>query len=169
MVLYIAGALSIAMVMPQKDISLLAGLMEAFTVFFTQFHVPWLVPVVALLAVIGAVGQVSTWIVGPVMGLLATSAGGDLPPVLQKVNRSGIPANLLFVQATLVSLFGLVLLLVPDTNVSYWLAADLMMVLYLLMYILLFLTGIRLRTRNLMCPEPIQCLAATLACGSWDA
>ena len=82
------------------------------------------------------------------MGLLATSANGDLPPVFQKVNKNGIPANLLFVQASLVSLFGLVFLLVPDVNLSYWMAVDLTMLLYLLMYVLLFLTGIRLRYKE---------------------
>ena len=94
LVLYIAGALSVAIVIPQKDLSLLAGLVMAFAAFFAQFHISWLVPVVALLTVLGAVGQVSTWIVGPVMGLLATSASGDLPPVFQKVNKNGIPANI---------------------------------------------------------------------------
>ena len=83
----VVGALAVAIVVPQSKISLDAGLMEAFTDFFAGFHISWLVPVVALLVAVGAIGQISTWILGPIKGLQVSAQSGDLPPILQKVNK----------------------------------------------------------------------------------
>jgi amino acid transporter len=61
------------------------------------------------------------------------------------MNRNGIPRNLLILQASLVSLFGVVFALVPGVNAAFWMLLDLTMLIYLTMYILMFLAAIRLR------------------------
>ena len=90
-------------------------------------------------------GQVSTWIVGPAKGVLTTAQNGNLPPFFQKVNKNGIPTSLLIIQASLVSVFALLFLLVPSINSSYWMLLDLTILLYLIMYVLMFLAAICLR------------------------
>lgn len=141
----VVGALAVGIVVPREDLSLVSGLMEAFHVFFTQFDVAWLVPVVALLAGFGAMGQVSTWILGPVKGLLATADNGDLPPRFQKLNRNGIPANLLILQATLVSIIGVAFAVVPGINSVFIMILNVLIMLYVLMYILMFVSAVKLR------------------------
>ena len=144
-VINVVGALAVAIVVPQSKISLNAGLMEAFTDFFAGYHISWLVPVIALLVAVGAIGQISTWILGPIKGLQISAQSGDLPPILQKVNKNRIPKNLLILQASLVSLFGVMFALVPGVNSAYWMLLALTILVYFVMYILMFSAGIRLR------------------------
>lgn len=144
-VINVIGALSVAVVVPHGEISLVSGVMQAVSSFFSVFHLSWLVPIVAVLVVMGAVGQISTWILGPIRGVSIAARRGNLPPLLQKMNRNGIPRNLLILQASLVSLFGVLFALVPGVNAAFWLLLDLTVLVYLMMYILMFLAAIRLR------------------------
>jgi len=144
----VIGSMSVAVVVPQKELSLVSGLMEAFRSFFDKFNLRWMTPFIAFLAGVGATGQVSTWIVGPVKGLLATAKNGDLPPYFQKVNENGIPKRLHILQASLVSLFGLMYAVIPNINTTFAMLLALTILLYLVMYILMFLAAIRLRYKE---------------------
>ena len=145
LLLCIAGSLSIAVVVPQKNISLVAGVMEAFEYFFTAHRMQWIVPWIAVLTAAGGVAMLSTWIVGPTKGLLATSKDGSIPPFFRRTNRRGMPTNILIIQALIVSLFSLVFLLMPTVSSSFWILTVLTAQVYLIMYILMFLSAIRLR------------------------
>ena len=143
--LTLLGGMTIAMVVPNKDISLVSGVMKTFDILFAKYKLHWLLPIFALLVGLGAAGQVSTWLVGPVKGLLATAQMGDLPPIFQKKNKKGIPQNLLFLQATMISLAGIVILIVPNVNTAFLLLTSLAVMLYAIMYIIMFIAAIRLR------------------------
>lgn len=145
LIITLFGAIAVAIAVPQKHISLIAGILEALTDFFAAFNLHWLVPIIALLVAFGAIGQISTWIAGPVKGLLVTAKSGNLPPSLQKVNENGMPKNLLIVQASLVSVFGLLFTLVPGVNDAFWMLLALTILVYLTMYAMMFLAAIRLR------------------------
>ncbi|MDP8217145.1 MAG: APC family permease [Candidatus Theseobacter exili] len=145
LLLCIAGSLSIAIVVPQKNISLVAGVMEAFELFFSAHNMKWIVPWIAILTAGGGVAMLSTWIVGPTKGLLATSKDGSIPPFFQRTNRYGMPTNILLVQAGIVSLFSLVFLLMPTVSSSFWILTVLTAQVYLIMYILMFISAIKLK------------------------
>jgi len=145
LLIFILGTLSIAMVVPSEKISLVAGIMQAFTEFFNAYNIGWMVPILAFLIVIGAAGQVSTWIVGPSKGLFATASEGSLPPFFQKTNSNGVAVNLLFVQGGIVTLLALIFLFMPNVSSSYWILTVLTAQLYLIMYVLLFVSAIKLR------------------------
>ena len=144
----VLGGLFVAMVVPHSQLTLNAGIMQAFQSFFNKFHVSWLIPVCALLTGLGAIGQVSTWIVGPVKGLLSTAQNGDLPRVFQKVNKNGVPTNLLIVQASLVTVIGLLFAFIPSVNTSFLMVLNMTILLYLVMYILMLLAALRLRYKE---------------------
>ena len=139
------SALAISIVVPTSTLTLNAGLMQAFNVFLTTFNIPWLLPVISLCLIIGVFGTVTTWIVGPTKGLLAVSRHGYLPPAFQKINKNHIPTTLLIVQAIIVSFISLIIFIAPDVDSAFWMLSALAIQSYLIMYILLFLTGIRLR------------------------
>lgn len=139
------GALAIAIVIPQKEISLVSGLMEAFKTFFDYYHLAWILPVMAFLLIIGAVAEVNSWIVGPVKGLHATSIHGNLPPFFQTLNRHGVPTGLLLFQGIIVTISSLVFLYMPNLSSSFWILSALSAQSYLIMYILMFISAIRLR------------------------
>ena len=141
----ILGSLAIAIVVPQKDISLVAGLMEAFKLLLDKFNLRWLVPLIAVLISVGTAGELCSWIIGPSKGLLTTAKEGHIPPVLQKVNDKNVPVNILFVQAVIVTILAFIFLLMPTVSSSYWILSALCIVLYLIMYLILYATAIKLR------------------------
>ncbi|MCK4608480.1 MAG: amino acid permease, partial [Gammaproteobacteria bacterium] len=115
------GALSIAIVVPQQQLSLVAGVMQAFTVFFTKFHMAWAVPAIAFLVSIGGVAAVNSSIIGPSKGLFGSASEGEIPPILTKLNKHGMPVNMFIFQGILVSIISLLFLYSPTVSSSYWL------------------------------------------------
>lgn len=146
--LSLLGVLSIAMVIPQKDISLVAGFMQAITIFMSKYNLTGLVPYIAAIIAIGAFGSVSTWIIGPSKGLLAAAEGGDLPQVFRKTNAHEAPTSLLWTQGIIVSVLCLLFLLMPSASAVFWLVTVLTAQLYLIMYVMMFAAAIRLRYKK---------------------
>ncbi|MBC8202283.1 MAG: amino acid permease [Planctomycetes bacterium] len=143
--IFTLGSFSVAAVLPADQISLTAGIMQALRDFLDKFNALWLLPVLGFLVAFGAIGGVTAWIAGPSRGLLATANEGELPPFLQKVNKSGIQVNILMVQGAIVTLISLVYLLMPNVSSAFFLLTALTACLYLFMYMLLFATAIKLR------------------------
>lgn len=141
----IVGSLSIAVVVPQKELSLVAGLMEAFEMFFGAYHLKFLAPIVALFIVAGSLGEVAAWIVGPSKGLLVSAKDGLLPPLLERTNDNDIPVNILLFQAVIVTGLVFVFLFMPSVNSAYWILTALTVQIYLIMYLLMFVSAIVLR------------------------
>ena len=143
--LSIPGVLSIAIVVPQKEISLLAGSLQAIAVFLEQYNLNLLMPALAFLIAIGTMASVSTWTVGPIKGLLAAAQSGDLPPRFRRLNKNAMPTPLLILQAIIVSFISLLFVFLPSLNEAFWMLLAMVSELYLLMYILMFAAAIRLR------------------------
>ncbi len=143
--LYILGVLSIAAIIPQKQINLVAGSLQAFSFFVNAYGLSWLTPVIAILLAFGAFGTLSTWIAGPSKGLLAAAQNGDLPPFFRKLNQHQMPVSLLIVQAIIVTLFSSVFLFMPTVSSAYWILNATLAQIYLIMYVLMFAAAIRLR------------------------
>ncbi len=154
--LFVMGALAIAFVIPKENISLAAGLMEAFNAFFAHWNLQWFLPVMGILLIIGAAAEVNAWIAGPVKGLYATSIHGNLPPIFKKVNSNGTPTNLLLFQAIIVSIASFVILFMPTITSAYWILSALSAQTYLVMYILMFIAAIRLRYVKPLVPRSYQ-------------
>lgn len=140
----VLGALAIAVVIPHDHISLVAGLMQAFSNFFAAYNLNYLVPVLAIMIIIGGVGSLSNWIIAPSKGLLIAAEDGNLPAVLAKENKYGAPTLILIFQAIVTTIISMVFLLMPEVNASYWILTALAAQLYMIMYILMFAAGIYL-------------------------
>src|SRR5579885_2036972 len=141
------GSLAIAFVLPYDQINLVNGTIQTFAYFLSAYHLSWLIPVLTLLLVIGSLGGVISWVISPVKGLGQAAKHGFMPPFFQKLNSHGVPQNLLITQAVLVSFVCLAFLFLPSINASYWLLTALTTQLYMLMYVIMFLNGLRLRTK----------------------
>jgi len=152
----VLGALSIATVVPQRELSLVAGLMEAFEKFFSAYHLKALVPVTALLIVAGSIGEVAAWILGPSKGLLIAAKDGLIPPLLKRTRREDVPVNILLLQALIVTALVFVFLMMPTVSSAYWILTALTAQLYVLMYILLFVSAVVLRYKRPHTPRPYR-------------
>lgn len=141
----ILGSLAIAVVLPGKDINLVAGIMQAFEAFFLTYNMHWMMPVVAVMLVLGGLGGVSNWIIAPTKGLLVAAEDGNLPEVFQRTNTRGAPVVMLITQAVIVTVLSALFLFMPSVNGSYWLLTALAAQLYMLMYFIMFIAAIKLR------------------------
>jgi glutamate:GABA antiporter len=152
-ILLLLGALSIAFVIPKSEISLVSGVMDAFQTMLDKFHVGWMLPVIGLLLAIGSVAKVNSWIMGPVKALYTTSIHGNLPRKLQYQNKHGMPTNLLLFQAIVVTISSFVFLFMPNISSSYWILSALSAQMYLVMYLLMFISAIKLRYTRPLVPR----------------
>ena len=143
--LVVLGALSIGIVIPRDKISLVAGLMEAMKLYLASYGLSWLLPVLAGLLVIGAVAEVNSWIMGPVKALHTTSVHGNLPPFFQNLNKHGMPTHLLLFQAIIVTISSFIIVYMPTVSTAYWILSALSAQMYLIMYVFMFISAIRLR------------------------
>ncbi len=141
------GSLAIAYVLPEKEINLVAGIMQVFSSFFDSFGMTGLTPVITILIVVGSTGAMINWLISPAKGLLHAAEFGFLPAFFTKKNKEGVAANILIAQAVLVSLVCLIFLLVPSVNAFYWFLTALSTELYMIMYILMFCAAVRLHYR----------------------
>lgn len=139
------GAVSIAIVVPHKNLDVISGLMQALQAFLEAFNMGWLVPVLAVMLSLGSTVTLNSMIIGPCKSLLGTARHGDIPPVLSRVNRFGMPANLLVFQALIVSIYAAVFMLMPTSDASYCVLTSILTIAYMLLYLLLFISAIVLR------------------------
>ncbi len=140
----VLGSLAIAFVLPEKDINLVSGVMQVFSNFFDVFGIRPLTPLLTSMIVIGSIGAMTNWLISPAKGLLHAAEFGFLPPFFTHKNKAGVASNILLAQAILVSLFCLIFLLVPSVNAFYWFLTALSTELYMIMYILMFCSAVKL-------------------------
>ena len=163
----VLGSLAIAFVVPASEINLVSGVMQVFTDFFKVFGLEPLIPVLTVLIVVGSVGSIINWLISPAKGLLHAAEFGFLPAFFTKKNKWGVPANILLTQAVLVSLFCFLFFLVPSVNGFYWFLTALSTELYMIMYILMFLSAIALHYKHKNRPMVFKIPGGTL--GIWGA
>lgn len=144
----ILGSLAIAVVLPEKEINLVAGVIQVFSNLFDAFGMKGLTPVLTVLIVVGSIGGMTNWLISPAKGLLHAAEFGYLPSFFMRKNRHGIAQNILLAQAVLVSLVCLIFLLVPSVNAFYWFLTALSTELYMIMYILMFFAALRLHYKH---------------------
>ena len=153
----VLATLAIAFVVPQAKLSLVSGLLQAFTFFFHALGIgAWATKVMAALVGLGTLALISTWLLGPAKGLYASERSGDLPPELHYVNKRHVPVAILVAQGVMGSLFALVFLFVPSINTSYWMLSALTTQILVLMYILVFAAALRLRYTEPDTPRPYR-------------
>lgn len=172
----ILGSLAIAFVLPHEKISLVYGVMQAFTNFFAAYHLEPLMPVMVILLLLGSLGGMVNWIISPAKGLLLAADNGFLPHWLYRLNRHGIASRILFLQAILVTLLCSGFLLFESVNAIYWLFTALSTEMYMLMYVMMFIAAIRLKSKFAALPRPFAipggrygyyftCLLGLAGCG----
>ncbi|MCF6764687.1 APC family permease [Thiotrichales bacterium 19S3-7] len=136
----IIGSLSIAIVIPNTDINMSSGVVQTFEVLLKHYHLKWLTPVFALLLAIGALAEVSSWIVGPSEGILVAAEEQLLPKWFAATNKHDVPVNLIITQAIVVTIWAFIITLGGGgSNLSFMIAMALAVLIYLTMYVLLFL------------------------------
>lgn len=159
------GSLAIAFVLPETEIDLVSGVMQVLSNFFHVFHMPQMIPILAILIVLGSMGGIINWLISPAKGLLHAAEFGYLPKFFMKKNTNGVPSRILLGQAILVSIFCFLYLLVPSINGFYWFLTALSTELYMIMYILMFFSALKLHHKYQERPKVFKIPGGTF--GIW--
>jgi amino acid transporter len=144
-IISVMAAMSIAFVVPSEQINLLNGLIESFSVFFQAFHISWFTPILAALIAFGGIASMSAWLIGPARGMREMAVDGEFPQVFAKLNRFGMPSNILLLQGVIGTLLACVFLFMPSLKSAFWTLVAWTSQFTVLMYILVFSSAIKLR------------------------
>jgi glutamate:GABA antiporter len=149
LVIFILPALAISWIVPAEQLSLTAGIMQAFDAIFAEFGSQWLTPIFGIMLVAASLGGMLTWLAGPSRGLLLISRReGYLPPFLQKLNKHGVQQNILVTQGVVTTVIALAYAFIPDVSSTYWLFSVITTQVYLIMYLLMFVAAVQLRRKQ---------------------
>ncbi|MCP5505430.1 MAG: amino acid permease [Chlamydiales bacterium] len=147
--LSVLGTLSISLVMTPEKINLAGAIIELISFYLSAYHLSIFFPLFCLLVIFGGLGSIGAWIIGPNRGLTAASQDGKyLPKPLCSLDRNGLPRRLMLFQAVIVTVLSSVFLIFPSMNLAFWILIALASQLYLIMYILMFVSGIVLRYKH---------------------
>lgn len=144
-VLSVLGTLAVAITIPTKELSLASGVIQAISTMVHAVGMPWLSVPIALMIVIGAIAQLSTYLVGPAKAMGVAAAQGNLPPRWREHNHFGSPVAVLLIQAAISTIFALLFVVVPSVNSAYWILTALTTQGLIVMYVLMFAAVIKLR------------------------
>lgn len=146
LLIFILPALAISWFVPAEELSLTAGIMQAFETVFAEFGWQILTPVIGIMLVAASLGGMLTWLAGPSKGLLLISRQeGYLPPFLQRLNKNGVQQNILVTQGAVTTVIALGYALIPSVSSAYWVFSVITTQVYLIMYLLMFVAAVRLR------------------------
>ena len=166
LMIFILPALAISWVIPSQELSLTAGVMQAFDGFFAYFGLQKLVPIVAIALVCASLGGMLTWLSGPSKGLLMIARReGYLPPFFQRQNENEVAVNILVVQGAVTTVIALLYALVPSVSSAYWILSVMTTQVYLVVYLLMFVAAKRLRTSQPNVERGYRAPALTFLCG----
>lgn len=150
------GTLTIAVVVPQQDISLTTSLLQAFDHLLAWAGIGWAGPVVAAMLAVGVLAGVTTWVAGPATGLHAVARAGFLPRWFHRTNDRGMATNILLVQALVVTVLSVLFVVMPSVQSAYQLLSQLTVILYLVAYLLMFAAVVVLRRTQPDRPRPYR-------------
>ena len=154
--IFILGTFSLGIIVPAKDISLTQTLLIGFDSYFKFVKLSWMGPIIAIALVFGVLAGVLTWVAGPSKGIFTVGRAGYLPPFFQKTNKQGVQRNILMVQGVIVTILGMLFVVMPSVQSFYQILSQLTVLLYLIMYMLMFASAIRLRYKLPQMERPFR-------------
>lgn len=154
--IFILGTYSLGVIIPAKDINLVQSLLVGFDNYFSVLHIKWFAPIIAIALAFGVLAGVLTWVAGPSKGVFAVGQAGYLPKFFQKTNKNGVQKNILYVQGIAVTFLSFIMVLMPSVQSFYQILSQLTCILYLIAYLLMFASSIKLRYSMKNAPRPYR-------------
>ncbi len=156
-VVMIGTPLAVALTLPGRNIDLMTGVMRAFEVYATKYGVPWLVLPMGLIIGIATITQATAYMLAPAMGLQEVAYELRLAKPLHGLNDQGIPAQLLVIQGIIITVVSTVFAFAPNASVAFAIILNLVVMLYMGAYGLMYCAALRLRYTcpDLARPKPV--------------
>ena len=147
----VTSTLAVAILVKKETLSITTGFIQAIGVMLSEYQVSFFLPIILVCVIIGSISSVVTWIIGPTKGLLVAGKDKSLPQWFAKTNHNDVPVNILFLQATIFSILSCGYIFIPNVDGVYEVLSILTTELALIVYVLMFLSVIKLRKKE---PNP---------------
>ena len=164
-VLFTFGSLAIAAVVPNSQLQLESGLMQALSTMLGAVKMKWAMYILAFCVAFGSLGGVLSWISGPSKGLLSTAKDGILPEALAETTDAGAPKNMMLIQGIIVTILACLYFVMKDVSVAFFLLSALTVAVYIIMYLMMYLAAIVLRKKQPNMERPYKAPALNLLAG----
>ena len=142
------GGMSIAATVPQSELSMNAGMYQALDFLMRHFnsHLGWLAGLLSVFMALGIVAEIGSWVVGPSKGLQGSAWYGLMPKWVSHQNKYGVPTFMIAAQFCVVAVWDAVLTFGggSDGNMSFLIATTLTSLVYLVCYLLMYVSYFRL-------------------------
>ncbi len=115
------------------------------TVVEDVWHVGWLVPLFAFAIYIDSIGEIAGWMASTPVAMATSGRDGHLPARFAERDERGSARPVLLAQAVIGSLISMLFIFEPSVASMFWLLSAMLVQLYLMMYVMLFASAMRLR------------------------
>ena len=139
--IYILGTVAINVIFPAEDANIIAGIMQGMKSAGATLGMPWLLPLMGIMIAIGALGQINSWMVGPIIMLNVANAENNnvFGTKISKLHpKYGTPAYAMIGMAILASIFCLSTFISPSMEAAYWTLTVLNTLCYFIPYLMMF-------------------------------
>ncbi|KGP63586.1 amino acid:proton antiporter [Legionella norrlandica] len=140
------GSIILAMIIPPQQLNFISSIPQLIQLFFNKMKCGHFAFIINGLIAIGCIGAANNWLIAPIKGLGFAAGEGFLSKNFNQVNENNVPFKLLVAQAICVSIISTLFLIVPSINASYWIMLNAATQINLLMYLLLFISALKIVT-----------------------
>ena len=139
------GTLAVAVLVPSNQLDVVAGMMQAFLVFFNYYHLHALIYLITGLMIFGWVCVIATIMTTLGFGLKVLGKDGLLPRSFDHTNHFQAPTRVVFLQGAISMLLSSLYIVIPGINSTYWTIESISSIISGFLYVLLFAVAVRLR------------------------
>lgn len=154
--IYILGTLAIAIAIPSSQLNITQSVIVALEKYFTFAGIRQFVMIVSIALVFGVLANTLAWITGPASVLKYIASQGALPAIVNKSNKKGAPVFILLAQAFIVTLVSFVYVISSHVQQGYQMLLQMTNAIYLTMYIIMYVSFIRLRYKEKNIERPFK-------------
>lgn len=141
------NALVVANVVPKEQMEL-NNVAQPILIYCQILGLPHIfVNLFSLLVFVGVVVQLSAWASGPSKTITESARKGAYPPKFKfwKTNKFGVSKSVLLTQSTVISIFSLFYLLIPEVNLAFLMLVNATTVIYCTVYIIMGIALLKFR------------------------
>ena len=144
-IVFVVGTIIIAMVIPEKQLNVISALFVLFHDLGATIGAPWLYLIFIYINFLSTLAFWVTNMAGPSFMLGQAGQCGFLPKWLQNYNKYGMPSRMMYFQAICTTAVAFLVVLLPNVEGFFIMLTQTVTILFLIYYIIMFVTFIRLR------------------------
>lgn len=158
--IYILATLAINTIFPAGQLNVMSGISQSIEFASKELGLPWLSSVIGGCLFFGAIGQINSWLVGPIyMFQEAATKANILAPnsIAVKMHATyDTPYIAMIIQAILVTIMCFSLFLSKSLEGAYWILSAMTTVCYFIPYFLMFSAYMILRRTRMDVPRAFK-------------